>query len=505
MLHSLLFAPFADPACQAQYDAVLEALQAEAHPGTTVLLGNFLLAEEPIDAVVVRRHGITALLFVPGSGQLSLPSLDGPWLLDGKPLAEEALANPFARFRRQQPVLADWLGTDLSARPIPAPALTAVVLFAAPVTFDATMEPRLRQQPGADGFQLLRHPAHLPRRLQQLTRAEIELSEEALQGWVRELATDMPTRVFEEDVVEEVSELVAPMGFWEHKARQLWHWLGAEDIPADRPYGYPAEDAEAAGRAEQRRLAQIRQQVREEVQAQQHAAAAREAARDQLIQDLQTQLRAASAMAPETQALQQRLAVEMQEKAALQEAVRAAQSEAAVRNQLLDSRIEQLGTLMQQLQARPASPAVQHPAPAPGPVAPVPPAAPAAARPPRRAAAARPAAGWQLQWHRVAVVAALAGGLGWGVWGVLHLASKLTSGPPTSRSTSAKPRPAPATPAAAAAPDADQYQPDSVGTDAEPEPSAAVLDSAEVPAGPVDSAEVMPEVDEPELDDTAPN
>ncbi|MCB2377057.1 hypothetical protein LGH70_05660 [Hymenobacter sp. BT635] len=505
MLHSFLFAPFADPASQAQYDAVLAALQREAHPGTTLLLGNFSVGQEPMDAVVVRRHSITALLFVPGRGQLSIPRLDEPWLLDGRPLAEPAPTSPFVQFQRQQPVLAAWLGTDLSALPVPAAAVTGVVVFADTVTFDPGVEHQLRQQPGTDAFQLLRQAPHLPRRLWQLTRPEIELSEEALQSWARDLATDAPERT--EDVLEEVSELVAPMGFWEHKARQLWQWLGAEDIPLDRPYGYQEADTEDASRDEKLRLEQIRQQVRAELRVQQQAAAEREAARDQLIAQLQAQLQQASARAPEAAALQARLAAEMHEKVSLQETVRRTQAEAAARNEVLDSRIEQLGSLMQQLQARPG--AVSAPAPAPG----LPSASDATGplssptpRLPRPApAAARPAAGWQLQWHRVAVVAAVAGGLGWGVWGVLHLASRLSGKPAVSQAASSRRGPANSQPAQqAATPEVDQALLDSLSTEEEPEqlPTEAA-DSVARPAEPVDSSEVMPELAEPELDDTS--
>ncbi|UOQ51766.1 hypothetical protein [Hymenobacter cellulosivorans] len=485
MLHSLLFAPFADAARQAQYDALLAALADETPPTPTLLLGNFTVAEASFDAVVVRPHSITALLLVPGQGQLHLAPT--AWQLGG-----QALDNPVAAFELQRQVLATWLSADLSAAPLAAHDVTGLVVFGPTVEFGPSVEPQLRHLPTADDLHLLRQPAHLPRRLWNLTRAGINLPEAALRSWFQELAGDV-----EEDLAEEVSELVAPVGFWEHKARQLWRWLGAEDVPHDQPYGYPAPDAVAASQDEKARLEQIRQQVRAELQEQNQAAAAREAAREQTIAQLQAQLRQASAVAPETAALQARLAAETQEKAALAEAVRQAQAELAARNRQLDARIEQLGQALQQLQARPATAATAPSASAP--LSATAPAPAAAARPPRRVSGpSRPAADWQVRWHRVAVVAAVAGGLGWGVWGAIHLAGKLISAPKP-KTTVSRPRPQQAQeqPAPAAAPSIDSTD-EFLYQSEEP----VIQDSTVVPTPPADSSEVMPEVAEPELDDT---
>lgn len=505
MLHSFLFAAFPDPAHQAQYDAVQEALQQEAAADPTLLLGNFAVADQAFDAVVIRPHSITSLLFVAGPGPLTIDQLThDTWQLGGQPLA-----NPFRTLRRQQPVLAAWLGPDLSATAVPAPDITGIVVFTEAATFSPSVEQQLRQQPEAESFQLLRHAAQLPRRLWPLARPGIKLPAEALLSWARELAGEPEA---EPTVAEEVADLVAPMGFWEHNARQLWRWLGAEDIPPDMPYGgYQPTDTAAASRDEKQRLEQIRQQVRAELQAQTQATAAREAEREQLIGQLQSQLRQSGAQAPETAALQARLAAETQEKAALQEAIRVAQAESAARNQALDARIEQLGSLLQELQNRPG------PAPPPGAPPALATASAAAAGTPRAGATTRmrpvakrvPApARWQLQWHRAAVVAAVAGGLGWAAWGVGHLTSQLTDKVPAPTRAAAPRRSNPAQPAAEAPePDEAQLQADSLeAASAAQQRAEAARDSvadAEAPAEPADSSEVLQPATEPELDDTS--
>ncbi|PJJ60492.1 hypothetical protein [Hymenobacter chitinivorans] len=485
MLHSLLFAPFADAARQAHYDALQAALAAEAPPTTTLLLGNFTLGEESFDAVVIRPRSITTLL-VPGPGKLSGSELE----------------NLAATFQRQQQVLAAWLSADLGPAPISTSDVTGLVVSEDAGELAPALETHLRQLPTADSLGLLRQPAHLPRRLWSLTRTGVELPEAALASWFTALAGEAAAEA--DDVVEEMSELVAPMGFWEHQARQLWRWLGAEDVPHDQPYGgYSAPEAVAARQDEKARLEQIRQQVRAELQAQNHAAAAREAAREQTIAQLQAQLRQASAVAPETADLQARLAAETREKAALAEAVRQAQAELAARNRQLDARIEQLGQALEQLQARPApSPASPLPPPTSQPPAPLAGAvrsAPAA-QVRRVAAPPTPAPIWQLRWHRVAVVAAVAGGLGWGVWGAIHLAGKLTSAP-KSEATAGRRAQLPATQDQPTAAETPVFADSTEDARAE-EP--VIIDSAATPTPAADSSEVMPEVAEPNLDDTSP-
>ncbi|MCB2410786.1 hypothetical protein [Hymenobacter lucidus] len=504
MLHSFLFAPFSNPTHQAQYQAVQEALQQEAAAEPTLLLGNFAVADQAFDAVIIRPHSLTTLVFVAEPGQLTIGQLgQDTWQLGGQPLA-----NPFRTLQRQQPVLAAWLGTDLSPTPIQSQDITGIVVFTEQATFGPSVEQQVRQQPEAESFQLLRHAAQLPRRLWPLVRPGINLAPAALLNWARELAEEPEA---DPTVAEEVADLVAPIGYWEHKAGQLWRWLGAEDIPLDMPYGYPPADAAAASRDEKQRLEQIRQQVRAELQAQTQATAAREAEREQLIGQLQSQLRQSSAQAPETAALQTRLAAETQQKAALQEAIRVAQAESAARNQALDARIEQLGSLIQELQNRPTTATPASAAPvvsAPAAVAAGTPRPATVART-RPVAKAAPAAGrWQLQWHRAAVVAAVAGGLGWAAWGIAHIAKELTDKAPAPTQT-AKPRRStaaqPATDEPAA--DPDQLRADSLAAAEEAQQRAeAARDSAadaEVPAEPADSSEVLQPTPEPELDDTS--
>ncbi|TGE28538.1 hypothetical protein [Hymenobacter metallicola] len=486
MLYSLLFAPFADAAHQAHYDALQAALAAETPSTPTLLLGNFTVADEVFDAVVIRPRSVTTLLLLPGQGELHLDK-------DAWRLGTQRLVDPVAAFQRQQRVLAAWLSADLG--PVPDHDVTGLVVFSSSVEFGPSVEPQLRLLPTADNVQLLRQAAHLPRRLWNLARPGIDLAETALVNWFQAIAGGAAT---EEDLAEEVSELVTPLGFWEHKARQLWRWLGAEDVPHDQPYGYPAPEAVAANQDEKARLEQIRQQVRAELQEQNRAAAARESAREQTIAQLQAQLQQASAVAPETAALQARLAAETQEKAALAEAVRQAQAELAARNQQLDARIEQLGQALQQLQSRPAPGPAVPPASAgisPPPALRAEPIGPAA-QAPRVSAPPRPAPAWQLRWHRVAVVAAVAGGLGWGVWGVMHLAGKLTSAPksdtPAARRTQQ--------PAITEQPVPVEAPVLADSTEEAPEEEPTSIDSA---TAPTDSSEVMPEVAEPELDDTS--
>ncbi|UOQ70994.1 hypothetical protein [Hymenobacter cellulosilyticus] len=493
MLHSLLFAPFADADRQAHYDALQAALAAEDPPVPTVLLGNFTVADAAFDAVVIRPRSVTALQLMPGQGELHIDAAAlSSWHLGG-----QELENPLATFQQQQRVLAAWLSADLGPTTVAPPDITGLAVFSAAVEFGPAVETQLRQLPEADTFGLLRQAAHLPRRLWNLTRVGIDLPETTLVRWFEDLAGEAATG--EDDVLEEVSELVAPMGFWEYRARQLWRWLGAEDVPHDQPYGFSPPDSQAASQDEKARLELIRQQVRAELQEQNRAAAAREAAREQTIAQLQAQLRQASAVAPESAELQARLAAETREKAALAEAVRQAQAELAARNRQLDARIEQLGQALQQLQARPAPAAPA--ASAPAPLSAAAPVTPATARLPRRVSAPpRPVADWQVRWHRVAVVAAVAGGLGWGVWGAIHLAGKLISPPkpqitvPRQRNQQPKAQPAPA---AAAVDSTDDF----LLQREEP----VIQDSTVTPTQSTDSSEIMPEMAEPDLDDTSPD
>jgi hypothetical protein len=425
MLHSFVFAPFADPAAEAQFDALHAQLQPLAATGGPVLLlGNLPLTDAgTLDAVVVRPAGIVLLLFINGGGSLHIPALShGPWQLAGRPLTGQAgSANPYAQFQRQQRALAAWLTAQPGLGPIQPASIAGVALFAQPVTFGSEVEARLNVQTGPDNFQLLSSLPHLPRRLQRLALPGAGLPPAALQQWLLHLQAESGETAAEQEATEAADE-----DFWTHKARQLWRWLGAEDIPHDPPYGAAPLDAAAASAAEKQRLEQIRQQVRAELDQHAQAAAAREAEREQTIARLQAQLNQASA-APASAELQARLAAETREKAALEEAMRAARAETAARNRELDARIEQLGALIQQLQAQPAAPAAR---PAPGlPPPPAPVATstagansrPAAAPLPTPRAAARRYSAWQLQPWRVAAMVAVIIGIVLGGWGLAQL------------------------------------------------------------------------------------
>ncbi|TGD83035.1 hypothetical protein [Hymenobacter wooponensis] len=380
MLHSLLYTPFADAARQAQYEAVRAALLADPTPTTALLLGNFEVEGEVIDALVVRPRSITVLLFVPEGGLLEISTQpDAAWQLGSYTLhGDEHAANPFEQFLHQQEAVATWLADQLPSTSILPEYITGIVLFADTVQFGPSVEAYLRRQPGAENFQLLGTTTQLPRRLRQLGHSELNLSDDELLTWANDLTASIAAG-------ETLSDTPEP-GFWEQKARQLWYWLGAVDIPEDAPYGAPAE-AVAAGQQEMQRLEQLSQQVHTELNAQRQAMEAREAEREQSIAQLRAQLEQAPSAAAEAAELRARLQQESQEKAALEEAIRAARAEADARNRELDARIQQLGQLIEQMQQRPPSPA---PAATPStPAAPARPVPPAAARKP--AATIRPA------------------------------------------------------------------------------------------------------------------
>ncbi|OON67660.1 hypothetical protein [Hymenobacter sp. CRA2] len=425
MLHSFLFAPFADPALAVQFDALHGLLQPGADAADpTLLLGNLPLEEAgTLDAVLVRPAGITLLMFVPRGGALHLPAQgQGPWQLGGQPLPGQAgSANPFAQFQRQSRALAAWLTVQPGLGVIRPEVIAGVVLFSQPVTFGSEVEARLNAQAGTDYFQLLSSLPHLPRRLQRLQPPGAALSVAGLQQWLQYLQAESEETAAAEAPTDAESE-----DFWTQKARQLWRWLGAEDIPPDSGYaGYPP-DPTAASTAEKQRLEQLRQQVRAELDEHTQVITAREVEREQTIRQLQQQLAQAAAAAPSTAELQARLTAETREKQALHEAMQLARAESAARNRELDARIAQLAALIQQLQAQPKAPAATPPAPAPSrPAAPPPVAASASAVPVRPARPApRRYSAWRLQpWRAAATVAILALLVlaGWGVarlpWG----------------------------------------------------------------------------------------
>jgi hypothetical protein len=417
MLHTFLHPPFADPVKQAQFDSLQSVLATESEASVSLLLGNFAVEEggEVFDAVVVRSHSVSVVIFVTNGGQLTIP-IQGvaPWQLNGHPIqVSGAAGNPFAQFRRLKQELAGWLDAQLGVGQVPAELLTGFALFAEPVTFGAGVEQYLRTQPGADSFELLGDLNQLPRRLRQAAHPEIQLSDTELAAWAQDLADEHP----EEAATSNHSPTTEPSGYWTQKARQLWHWLGAEDVPHDAPYGSAA--SVAANSEEKRQLEQMRQQIKDELAQQRQAMEAREAEREKSIALLRAQLAQAPAAAPDAAALQARLATETREKETLEAAIRTSRAEAASRNQELDARIQQLGQLIEQFQAKPPVPAAS--------------IAPAAKATDTKAAATkrpvvkpvphnlvkRPTA--QLRWPRVAVVVGAATGIGLGVWGLARV------------------------------------------------------------------------------------
>ncbi|ALW85826.1 hypothetical protein AUC43_12410 [Hymenobacter sedentarius] len=424
------------------------------------MLGNLAVANAesgPLDAVVMRPHGITLLVFVPRGGRLSIPALGyGSWLLDGAPLAcGGEFDNPFEQFIQQRMALETWLSSRLSPEQANLRFISGIVVFGGPVTFGPDVEPSLNSA-AANGFQLLTNPAELPRRLRQLASPEIDLSEEDLAEWAATLAPAHPPieNAFahpasqEKELEEAHDEEIEPAGqpepqltdsskpanFLSQKARELWGWLGANDIPDDVPYGY-SSDALAARSEEKERLEQIRLQMQADVAAQLQAMEARETERERSIAQLRTALAQAPAVAPEAEALEARLAAENREKAAMEAAMQASRAESASRNQELDAKIQQLSQLIERLSAQPAA----EPASPPPPTAAGPPAAAAAMVPPKprgiNLSALRPALVataspwfrqlrvWRRRLPRLTVVAGVVAIGGVGVWGLSHVGS----------------------------------------------------------------------------------
>lgn len=377
MLHSILPVPFADATRQRQYDAVEAALHTTG--AAAVLLGNLgAFTEIEADALLVQPNCIVLLVLTPRAGRLTMPTAlaYGTWQLNGQPLpGREGADNPFAHYRQQQPAALNWLSEQLNVSAAALPPCSGVALFDTPLTFGPEVEANLHQQASADDFQLVAGAAQLLTSLRQHQTSEsAALAENELLEWGTYLANE-PYVAQQQSTPESLTALL------EQKLRQLWRWLGAEDIPADPPYGGPAlppsyeRDAQ-----EQVRLQQLRQELQNELLQQRKEAAAREKAREQDLALLRQQLAQAGQSAAERKA-------EQQAKAALEDALRTARAELAARNHELDSRIKQLGQLIGQLQASATAPK-----PTPAPAAPRPVAAPTVARLAAVAPATRPAA-----------------------------------------------------------------------------------------------------------------
>ena len=391
MLVSILYVPFADAGRQRQYEAVRAALEADADAPATVLLGN-LGAFSPIqaDILVVRPSGLALGVLTPQAGQLTIPALaSGPWLRDGQPLPGRAGSdNPFVQYQQQLPVALAWLSEHFGLPEAELPPCAGIALFDAPLTFGPTVEAQLHR--AAHDFQLIGGASQLPARLRQQSDSEtVVLTEDELLDWAEYLAGGQPATT-------ETTTEPSPINFLEQKLRRLWRWLGAEDIPADPPYGGPPPDHRLRDQQEQVRLQQLRQELQAELHQQRQEAAAREAARTQELAQLRQQLAQAGPSATEREA-------EQRAKVALEESLRTARAELATRNHELDARIQQLGQLIGQLQAAPAAPAAPLPK--------VPKSRPAA--PARRFRRLRQAERWGL-------VALVAAGLGAGTWGIVR-------------------------------------------------------------------------------------
>jgi hypothetical protein len=158
--------------------------------------------------------------------------------------------------------------------------------------------------------------------------------------------------------------------FLTQKARQLWGWLGAADIPdEDPPYGYDPGATAAARREEKKQLEQLRQQMQADLAAQLRLMEARERERERSMAQLRAELAHAPAVAPEAAQLQARLAAESREKSAQETAMQASVAAAAAQNQELDAKIQQLNQLIERLNTQAAALVPS----APVPVAPAPP------------------------------------------------------------------------------------------------------------------------------------
>ena len=416
MLHAHLYAPFANPLRQQLYEQVRAALEAEQDGPATLLLGNFAVETDApaLDAVVVRPHGITLLALVPGGGRLHMPALGyGAWQLEGQALGGVGEAdNPFEQFRQQKEGLAAWLAPQLSPDQANLQFISGVVVFSDPVDFGPEVEEQLTQQPGGH-FQLLGDATQLPRRLKQLAKPEIDLSEEEITQWAQELTEEPASTGSIPPAGPETNPAAdAPASPW----RKVWRWLGADDIPDDAPYGgYPAAQV-AASSAEKERLEQARLDGQEQLHQKLQDLEAREAQRERSMSQLVAQLAQAPPVTSEAQQLREQLALETREKEALDEAIRQSRAESAARNQDLDSKIQQLGQLIEQLHARPAAAAT-----APASAAATAPRTASRSLAPAAAMAYRRARLWGRGLPRVAVVLGVVGLLGVSVWGASHL------------------------------------------------------------------------------------
>ena len=358
MVHSFLASPFADEGRTTQFAAVRAAFQADAAAPNSLLLGNLVLEDgtAPLDAVVVQPHGITLLMLVPTGGQLSIPAVGyGRWQLDGAPLpGPEEFDNPFEAFRQQKSALAAWLRPRFSLAQADLRCITGLVVFGAPVTFAPNVALALAEAPV--GFQLVREAASLPQHLEQLATPEINLSANDITEWAAEWAAFVagPPAAPAASQAAQVPQAEEVTGFIGQKARALWGWLGAHDVPDDPAYGHNPATV-AARSQEKEQLERLRQQMQADLSSQLQALEARETERERSIAQLRAELAQAPPVAAEATALVSRLGAETREKAALEAEIQASRAESAARNEELNTKIQQLSQLIAQLSAVPVA------------------------------------------------------------------------------------------------------------------------------------------------------
>jgi WG containing repeat len=366
MLHVFLPLPFADAARQALFDSLHAALRAGLPADAPALLaGNLALpGQQHTDAVLVRPHSLTLLLLQPGpGGELRIPDFTAQsWLLDGQPVPAAAPAlNPYQAFRQLLPAALELLTPLLPPEAVNPLFVTGLWVPGGALRFGTDVEASMAAAPEARQLQLLPEVSRLPRRVAQLATPEIELTA----ADIRQLAEALPAAVarYAPAPAAEAPEEAASLGtVVQNTARQLWRWLGAEDVDE-----LPPDTYELAARGEDRKHELEEQQaaLQQQLTAQMQAIEAREAAREQSMAQLRAELaRAQQQAAPNTAELQARLAAESRAKASEEASRHASEQEWQRRNQDLDTKIQALEQLIQRLQA-PTADSTTPPTPAP--------------------------------------------------------------------------------------------------------------------------------------------
>ncbi|AYA37671.1 WG repeat-containing protein [Hymenobacter oligotrophus] len=388
MLHVFQSVTFSDPARQALFEAVRDALQASAQTSQAdaLLAGPLRLPNSSaVDALLVRPHSLTLLVLHPGAGELSISSFAGStWQLNGVPLPAGGAVNPYVAFQEQREAVLQLIGPLMPPDALNSRFVTGLWVPTGPVRFGTDVEASMAEAPEARQFQLLPEVARLPRRLAQLATPEIELTA----ADIRHLAEALPGALGAPNAAEHKNGPRTFGSLMHNSARQLWRWIGAEDIDSLSPdtYELAAQTEDRKHELEQQQAA-LQQQLAEQVR----ALEAREAAREQSMAQLRTQLAQAQAQsAPNAAELQARLAHESQAKEEEAAALRQSQQEWQQRNHDLDAKIQALEHLIQRLQTAPqpatAPAAGEQPAAVATSVAPPLPTPPPTPTPPRAAA-----------------------------------------------------------------------------------------------------------------------